>query len=134
MHAKAAAGTHVVIMSLWNLGEVLGVLDTYRSWKLLNDEMFGRVLENLLAESQKMLRLESMRIMPLALDILLETHALLLKHHIYQADALQIATCRISKSNLLISAYKRLLKAARAENINALDIETDEQRIINRFP
>lgn len=133
IYAKAEAGTHVIIMSLWNLGEVLGVLDNYRSRKFLNDETFGKVLENLLAESEKMLRLGSMRILPLALDILVETYVLLLKHHIYQADALQIATCKVSKSNLLISADKQLLKAARAEKIEALDIETDEEAITNRF-
>ena len=62
-----------------------------------------------------------------------ETYALVVRHHIYQADALQIATCRISGSSVLLSADKKLLVAAKTEGLEALDIETDEEQITNRF-
>jgi hypothetical protein len=62
-----------------------------------------------------------------------ETYALVVRHHIYQADALQIATCRISGSSVLLSADKKLLVAAKTEGLEALDIETDEGQITNRF-
>ncbi len=133
VYARAEAGASQIVMSLWNIGEVLGVFDSYRSRRLLDDDSVLEALRTFLAESEKMTRLGSMQILPLATDTLTETYALVLKHHIYQADALQIATCKTSVSRLLLSADRRLLKVARAENLEALNIETDEERITSRL-
>lgn len=132
-YARAEVGARRIVTSIWNVGEVLGVLDTYRSRKLLTERAFLKALTAFLAESEKMLRLGGMQILPLAADTLMETYTLILKHRIYQADALQVASCKISKSGLLLSADKRLLSAAKAENVEALDMETDAQQIIDRL-
>jgi predicted nucleic acid-binding protein len=133
IYAKAEAGVHRIAMSLWNVGEVVGLLDSYRTRRLLDDEGVLKALKSFLAESEKMIRLGSMRILPLAVDTLTETYALVLRHHIYQADALQIATCKTSASSLFLSADKKLLRVAGAEGLDALNIETDEEQITNRF-
>lgn len=133
IYAKGEAGKHQIALSLWNLGEVIGVLDSYRARRLLDEDAFLRALKSFLAESEKMVRLGSMRILPFAVDILTETCALVLRHHIYQADALQIATCRTSASSVFLSADKKLLKVAREERLEALDVETDEEQITTRF-
>jgi predicted nucleic acid-binding protein len=78
-----------------------------------------------------MIRLGGMQILLLALNILTESYSLLLKHHIYQADALQIATSKLSGSELFLSADRGLLSVANAENIVALNVETDGERIRN---
>jgi predicted nucleic acid-binding protein len=133
VYTRAEGGAHQIVISLWNIGEVIGVLDRYRERGLLDEDGLMRALKSFLGESEKMMRLGSLRIVPLGVDILTETYALVLRHHIYQADALQIATCRISGSSLLLSADKKLLIAARAEGLEALDVETDEEQITNRF-
>lgn len=133
IYAKGEAGKHQIAMSLWNLGEVIGVLDSYRMRRLLDEDTFLKTLKGFLAESEKMIRLGSMRILPLSVDILTETCALVLRHHIYQADALQIATCINSASDVFLSADKKLLRIAKEEHLEALDIETDEEQITTRF-
>jgi len=131
IYAKAEAGSWQIVISLWNIGEVLGVLDRYRSRKLIDNEALMKSTANFLAESEKMIRLGSMQILPLALSILTETYSLTLKHHIYEADAVQVATSKLSESKLFLSADRFLLSAAQAENIEALNIETDAERIRN---
>jgi len=129
IYAKAEAGEQRVATSLWNVGEVLGVLDTYRSRKLIDSRAFQESLTSFLAESLKMIRLENMKIIPVTADLLTETYDLILKHHIYQADALQVAACRAANSKIFLSADSRLLKVAREENLNAFNIEKQETEI-----
>jgi predicted nucleic acid-binding protein len=131
VYAKAENGASRMVISLWNVGEVLGVLDRYRSKRLLDDETLLRCTRSFLAESEKIIRLGGMQILPFTLNILTETYWLVLKHHIYQADALQVATCKLSESDLFLSAEKELLSVARSEKIEALNVETDERQIRN---
>lgn len=133
VYGKAENGTDRIIMSLWNVGEVLGVLDRYRSRKFLDNETLLKTVGIFLSESEKMVRLGGMQILPLALNILTETYYILIKHHIYEADALQVASCKISQCNLFLSADSELISVARSENIEALNIETDENEIRNRL-
>jgi len=112
-------------VSLWNVGEVLGVLDTYRSRRLLDEDTFRQSLRHFLIESQKMIRLGNMEIIPFTAEILAEAYALILRHHIYQGDALQVATCRTENCRLLVSADNRLIEVARGEKIEAFNIETE---------
>jgi len=118
---------------LRNIGEVLGVLNSYHSRRLLNDEDFRGTLTNFLAECMKLIRLGNMQISPFSVDTLIETYTIELKHHIYQADALQVATCKTASSKLLVSADKNLVRVAKAEGIEAFDIESDEEQIISRL-
>jgi len=129
IYAQAEAGEHRVATSLWNVGEVLGVLNTYRSRKFIDTRAFQESLTSFLAESLKMIRLENMEIIPVTADLLTETYDLILKHHIYQADALQVAACRIANCKIFLSADSRLLKVARKENLNAFNIERQEAEI-----
>jgi len=133
IYFKAEAGELTTVTSLWNIGEVLGVLDKYRSRKLIDDRALQESLKHFLGESQKMIRLESMQILPLTADILVKTYALTLKHHIYQADALQVATCSASNCKLLVSADRPLLTIAQKESVNAFDIEKQEDEIKKRL-
>lgn len=133
VYSKAETGAHQIVMSLWNVGEAIGVLDNYHLRGLLGAETVLAVLSDFLAESEKMIRLGSMSILPLTVDTLIETYALVLKHHIYQADALQIASCKTTPSRLFLSADKKLLRAAKAEGVEAFDIETDQEQIRDRF-
>jgi hypothetical protein len=54
-----------IIISLWNIGEVLGVLDAYQSRGLLDETALRQAVTAFLAESEKMLRLGSLQIVKL---------------------------------------------------------------------
>jgi len=129
IYARAEAGENRVATSLWNVGEVLGVLDTYRSRRLIDSRAFHESLSSFLAESLKMIRLENLEIIPVTAHLLMETYDLILEHHIYQADALQVAACQTADCKIFLSADSRLLKVAREENLNAFNIEREETEI-----
>jgi len=133
IYEKAQSGRHRIVISLWNIGEALGVLDSCHSRRLLNNEDLHRTLTNFLSECAKLIRPGSMQIFPFAVNTLIETYTIELRHHIYQADALQAATCKTTSSRLLISADKNLLRVAKAEGTEAFDIERDEEQIISRL-
>lgn len=54
---------------------------------------------------------------PLGGKILRGSIAVVLRHHMYVVDALQIATCKYVRCETLYTADKELVEAAEAENI-----------------
>lgn len=60
--------------------------------------------------------------------MLVETWPLILKEHIYEADALQIQTCVYSGSDVLLSSDKNLVSAAQKAGLKAVNIK-DENRV-----
>ena len=51
-------------------------------------------------------------------------------HHVYEADALQMATCLHSKGDALISSDEKLVQISRKTGLKALQIPRDEQDLI----
>ncbi|RLE90661.1 MAG: PIN domain nuclease [Thermoprotei archaeon] len=117
-----------IVTSIWNIGEVLGVFDVRRRRGWLSDDEFRRVLRNFIGEFIRLLRLRVLEIFPIITSILVESWPLILKEHIYEADALQIQTCVYSGSNVLLSADKELINIALRAGIKAVNIE-DEDRV-----
>ncbi|MEM2971963.1 MAG: type II toxin-antitoxin system VapC family toxin [Candidatus Bathyarchaeia archaeon] len=126
---KAEAGELVIVSSLWNIGEVLGVLDERRRREWLTQEEFGRALKSLADEFLRLIRLRVLEIILIHAPILTETWALILNHHIYEADALQIITCLQSQSDALVSGDKRLVQISRKTGLEAFHIVEDEEKI-----
>jgi len=117
-----------IVTSVWNIGEVLGVFDTRRRRGWLSDDEFRRVLRNFVGEVVRLLRLRVLEVIPILTSILVEAWPLILREHIYEADALQIQTCIYSGSDVLLSADKELLNVALRLGIKTVDAE-DENRI-----
>lgn len=111
--------------SVWNIGEVLGVFDRYASRALLSKAGLKTALSDFLSESVKMARLGALQILPLTASSIISSWLLVLKHHIYEADALQIAVSKELECSLFLSADNRLVKIAGSEGLKALDVESD---------
>jgi len=47
------------------------------------------------------------------------------KHHIYVADALQIASSKEASADLFLGADRRLLEAATAEGLKSVNVESN---------
>lgn len=122
---KAEAGELVIAFSFWNIGEALGVLDERRRREWLTQEEFVQTLKNLAEELLKLIRLRVLEAIPIHTPILTETWELILNHHIYEADALQITTCLHSQSNALISSDKKLVDASRKTGLKAFHVTKD---------
>ncbi|MEM2901435.1 MAG: type II toxin-antitoxin system VapC family toxin [Candidatus Bathyarchaeia archaeon] len=125
---KGWAGEVSITASIWNIGEVLGVLDERRKRNWLSESEFTKALRNFASETVRLLRLKILEIPPLLTSILIKAWPLILMEHIYEADALQIQTCIYSNSNVLLSSDKELIDAALKTGLKAMNVK-DEDRV-----
>ena len=130
VYARAEAGDLRFAFSIWNIGEVLGVFDRYTSRELILQEKLKTTLLDFISESTKMVRLGSLQILPMTTKTLIESWLLVMKHHIYEADALQISTSKEANCNLFLSADAKLIQTAQKEDTNALNIETETEKAL----
>jgi predicted nucleic acid-binding protein len=130
VYEKAEAGKLGFAFSVWNVGEVLGVLDRYLSRGLLTEDDFKTTLSDFLSESIKMARLGSLQILPITAKSLTESWLLILRHHLYVADALQLSTSKEAGCDLILSADNKLTQIAKKEGMEAVNIETEPERAL----
>ena len=118
LYSKAWLGEGKIAFSLWNIGEVLGVLDKYykRGWLTSGDYELAR--REFLGETLKMLRLRLLNIIPLKPPLIVESWKLVEKHRIHQADALQIASSKLAAAEEFYTADKTLCEVASEEKLN----------------
>ncbi|MEM2843069.1 MAG: type II toxin-antitoxin system VapC family toxin [Candidatus Bathyarchaeia archaeon] len=130
VYVKAEVGELTFAFSIWNIGEVLGVLDRYASKGLINEKALKTALLNFASESIKMIRLNSLQVLPITAKSLIDSWLLIMKHHIYEADALQISTSKEAGCSLLLSADAKLVQTAEKEGINAVNIEAEPEKAL----
>jgi predicted nucleic acid-binding protein len=130
VYARAEAGDLRLVFSIWNIGEVLGVFDRYTSKGLIPREKLETTLLDFISESTKMVRLGSLQIMPMTTKYLGESWLVVMKHHIYEADALQISTSKETDCDLFLSADAKLVQIAQKEGTNALNVETETEKAL----
>lgn len=133
LYEETEAGRATTSFSIWNIGEALGVLDRYHTKGQLTEEELQTTLRNLTSETMKMIRLGSLQVLPITSKSLVESWTLVLRHHIYAADALQISGAREAGCDLFLAADRRLVKVATEEGIEAIDIETEQERAWERI-
>lgn len=109
---KAEAGELTISISLWNIGEALGVLDERRRKAWLTEEEFNQTLKSFAGELLKLIRLNAIEIIPVNTPVLTDAWNIIITSHIYEADALQIATCKHTKSDALITADEKLAQTS----------------------
>jgi len=130
-YERAEAAAFRLVFSTWNIGEVLGAFNRYASKGALSEDELKTALKDFLSESIKMTRLNSLQILPITASSLLASWRLVLKHRIYQADALQVSTSKEAGCNLLLSADSKLVQVAREEAIEAIDIEAEPEKALS---
>lgn len=118
-----------VTFSLWNIGEVFGVLDERRRRRWLSEDEFTETLKMLSNELFKLMRLRVLEIVPIYASILIEAWGLILDHHIYEADALQITTYTYTQSDALLSGDENVVKTSRKLGLKAFDVVKEEQKL-----
>jgi len=120
LYVKAYAGDVRLAFSLWNIGEVLGALDKARHLNRISEEDYARARRAFLSETRRLARLGLAMIVPMRSAILVDSWRLLEKHHIYQADALQIASAKYVRATQFLVADERLHEVARSEGLSSL--------------
>ena len=133
VYERSEAGSVTVAFSVWNIGETIGVLDRYHSRKLITQKEFESALSDLIGESTKMLRLNSLLLLPVTSRSMVESWRLIMTHHIYEADALQLSSCQEAGCQLFLSADNALIHAVRNEGIEAMNIERDTELALGKI-
>ncbi|MCW4018921.1 MAG: type II toxin-antitoxin system VapC family toxin [Candidatus Bathyarchaeota archaeon] len=126
---EAEAGELTITISMWNIGEVLGVFDTKHRQGWLKEKEFKMAQNNFAKELVKLIRLKAIEVTPIFGSVLAESWNVLMKYHIYEADALQMTTCRYGKNDALISNDEKLVEVSRKSGLQAFSITRDKEEI-----
>lgn len=118
-----------LVFSSWNLGEVYGAIDTKRQRGDISEDAMYEALTLLSQETKKFVAMRKVRIIPLGARILTQSRDLILKYHIYQADAIQLESAKQSRAGFFISADRKLVDCAKSEQLEALNPEKDYSSI-----
>ena len=119
VYLRAYSGELRVAFSIWNVGEVLGVLDRARRTGRLDDEAYKIARRRLLLETRRILRHGMLVLVPLQLRILRSSWEILEKHHIYVADALQVASAKHVGASEFLTGDRILHNVASQEGLNS---------------
>ncbi len=119
----ADAGRVQIVYSLWTPGECLGVLDRLNRQGRLPPGGLAKGRRALLGESARLARLGMLTVVPLRAAIVRKAWSLLLRHHVYQADAVQVATALSEKVDAVLTSDGQVERAAKAEGLRVLDPE-----------
>jgi len=133
VYEEAEAGRVTAAFSVWNIGEVLGVLDRYHTRKLISDGDLEAALRFLASESMKLIRLNALQVLPMTSENIIESWLIVLRQHIYEADALQISSSKEAGCNLFLGADDRLIQAAQKEGLNALNVEIEPEKALKQI-
>jgi uncharacterized protein len=125
----ADAGRANVVYSLWTLGECLGVLDRLDRQGRLPARGLGEARWALMGETARLTRLGVLSIVPLGAALIRRAWGLLLKHHLYQADAVQVASALSRRVDAMLTTDAQVARAARAEGLRVLDPEKQAAEI-----
>jgi len=123
VYRAADAGRVQLVYSLWTPGECLGVLDRLDRQGRLPAGGLAEGRRALLGESSRLMRLGMLTVAPLGARLIRKAWGLLLRHHIYQADAVQVATALVRKVDAVLTSDRQVARAATAEGVRVLDPE-----------
>ena len=120
LYKEAYSGEVRLITSLWNVGEALGVFDRSRRRGLIDEKTYDFIRRALLADIKRLSRLGVLELVPVHSMLLADAWNVLQRHHIYQADALQIVSAKYGSAEEFYTADKRLHRVASEEGLNSI--------------
>jgi predicted nucleic acid-binding protein len=92
VYSGSEASERWISFYLWNIGEAIGVLDRYLTRRLISEKEFTTARSDLISETLKLSRLESLTVLPVTSETLVQSWTYIARHHVYEADALQISS------------------------------------------
>lgn len=127
VYDKCEGGQVCIVSSIWNIGEVLAVLDEKHRRGWLSVDEFMKSLESFAGETARLMRLRVLEVVPIFAPILVESWPLILSEHVYEADALQVRTGIYRDSDLFLSGDKDLIDIALGAGLNAVNVQDEEK-------
>ncbi len=107
----------VLCFSIWNIGEVIGVLDKNDRRRKIK---FPKSVDNFVNELGRLDKSGSIKTVEITLPLIFDASRILLKYKLYMADALQIVSCKEANCSDFYTADKRVHEAAVSEGLNSI--------------
>jgi predicted nucleic acid-binding protein len=117
IYEGAYRGVKMLSLSYWNIAEAVVVFDKYARRMGLDAK---KVVRDMLGELATLSKLHRLVVVSVSPSILRNSIKLVLKHHIYIADALQIASAKKVNSPIVVTGDKELTSIAEAEGLKTL--------------
>ena len=133
LYGRAEVGALRISFSMWNVGELIGALDQHLSRKVISEMQFRTSTRDFVAETIKLFRLGYLNIRSPTAKIFADAWYLVFSSHIYEADAIQIATAKSLECDLFLSADAELIEVAKQTNLQAANVETEAEKILDRL-
>lgn len=103
----------VLFTSQWNIAEAAVVFDKYGRKGGIDAQ---KTLKLFFSELELMVRMGFFKIVPVT-GLIAESIPVILSHHIYVADAIQIVSCRKEGCDLFVTFDRKLSKVAKSEGL-----------------
>ncbi len=120
IYLKAYAGENLLSYSIWNIGEVLGAFSKARITGRVDENTYNTIRRRFLLETRRLVKLGILLIVPLKMSILKSSWNLIEKHHIYEADAVQVASAKHVGATLFLTGDERLHQVAVNEGLSSV--------------
>ncbi len=104
----------VLYLSIWNIGEVVGVLD--KRGKAGEQKR----ISDFLNEVKRLAGASSLKTVEITLPILFDSISIVIAYKVYIADALQIVSCKHSKCQKFFTGDRKLHNAAKREGLDSV--------------
>ncbi len=111
---RAEKGEESVFFSTWNVGELAVVFDKYEREGLLDAK---QVMMTFLGEVKRLGKSRAAEVVSVSGSVIADAVSLTLRHHVYVADALQVASCKTVSRAGFVTADRRLASIAREEEL-----------------
>ena len=131
IYSRTEVGALKLSFSMWNVGELIGALDQHVSRKVISEMQFRTSTRDFVAETIKLFRLGHLNIRSPTAKIFADAWHLIFSSHIYEADAIQIATARNLDCDLFLSADAELIEVAKQADLQAANVETEAEKILD---
>ncbi len=110
----------VITFSYWNIAEAALVFDKYERRAGINAR---RIFKDMLRETRSLTKTNRAIIVYVSPRILRETVKIMFRHHVYVADALQLASARKIEAKIFVTGDKELANIAILEKLNSLYVK-----------
>jgi predicted nucleic acid-binding protein len=118
-YREAYNGNVMLLFSLWNIGELLGVFDKANRQKKLTEEQMHEGVSRFSNETARLRKIGRLSVVPISERIVEGSWDFVTKYHIYQADALQISSALETKCNEFFTGDQKLHSVTLSEGLNS---------------
>ncbi len=112
-----------IVTSYWTLAEAIAAIDKKVAKRQISEEERDFVISVLFSDV-----LNGITFVKFSNDFIEAIIEKILTHHISTDDALQLVSCIVSLSQIILAADKSLIRAAKWEGLTAFDVENSGER------